>query len=110
MTRPQPADWSSDLDQATVREKLRIERRCELKAELHEWFDSRRFGVEYLTELIVAHNKRIEKAVADEEDNGYDYVLPEDYHSVKRSLLLPFPRAEISVNYNISDEDQNYGY
>ena len=110
MTRPQPADWSSDLDQATVREKLRIERRCELKAELHEWFDSRRFGVEYLTDLIRTHNERIEKAVADEEDNGYDYVLPEDYHSVKRSLLLPFPRAEISVNYNISDEDQNYGY
>ena len=106
--RTEPADWPSDWDQARVRDELRIERRCELKGELHEWFDSRRFGVEYLTELIRIHNNKI--ADGSVSTNDFDYVLPEDYHSVKRNLLLPFPRAEISVNYNISDADQNYGY
>lgn len=105
--RSEPADWPTSLTQEQVRDDLRIERRCELKGELHEWFDSRRFGVEYLTELVKIHNARIQ---ALESTTDFDYILPEDYNSVKRNLLLPFPRAEISSNYNISDADQNFGY
>ncbi len=63
--------------------------------------------MEYLTELVKIHNARIQ---ALESTTDFDYILPEDYNSVKRNLLLPFPRADISSNYNISDADQNFGY
>lgn len=105
--RSEPADWSQEMSQQQVREALRVERRCELKGELHEWFDARRFGVEYLTELIRIHNAKLD---ATESLSTYDYKLPDSYEAVKRNLLLPFPSSEISANYNISASDQNYGY
>ncbi|MDE6858371.1 MAG: RagB/SusD family nutrient uptake outer membrane protein, partial [Alistipes sp.] len=108
--RQEPADWPDDMSQEELREELRVERRCELKGELHEWFDVRRFGVEYLRKLIAAHNERLALAEAESTSNDYDYVLPDDYESVKKNMLLPFPNAEISANYNISAADQNYGY
>ena len=109
--RREPADWSTSLSQAEVRDALRIERRCELKGELHEWFDLRRFGVAYLQQMIAVHNARIAQAVEElSSSSDYDFVLPEGYETVKKNLLLPFPNAEISANYNISASDQNYGY
>ncbi len=109
--RQEPADWSGGMSQDELRERLRIERRCELKGELHEWFDLRRFGVAYLQRMIVVHNERLDRALEEETFfKDYDYVLPDDYESVKKNMLLPFPNAEISANYNISATDQNYGY
>lgn len=105
--RSEPADWSDALSQQEVREALRVERRCELKGELHEWFDVRRFGVEYLTRLIRIHNAKLDATAS---LSPYDYELPDGYEAVKRNLLLPFPSSEISANYNISASDQNYGY
>lgn len=105
--RAEPADWDAGLSQEEIRAALRVERRCELKGELHEWFDSRRFGVAYLTGLIDIHNARIAETAS---LSPYDYVLPNGFNEVKKNLLLPFPNAEISANYNISASDQNFGY
>ena len=105
--RAEPADWDAGLSQEEIRAALRVERRCELKGELHEWFDSRRFGVAYLTGLIDIHNARIAETAS---LSPYDYVLPNGFNEVKKNLLLPFPNAEISANYNISAADQNFGY
>ena len=105
--RTEPADWDAGLSQEEIRAALRVERRCELKGELHEWFDSRRFGVAYLTGLIDIHNARIAETAS---LSPYDYVLPNGFNEVKKNLLLPFPNAEISANYNISASDQNFGY
>jgi hypothetical protein len=105
--RTEPADWDMGMSQEDVRSALRVERRCELKGELHEWFDSRRFGVEYLTELINIHNARLAAMTS---LSTYDFTLPTGYNEVKKNMLLPFPNAEITANYNISTEDQNFGY
>lgn len=105
--RTEPADWDTGMSQEEVRAALRVERRCELKGELHEWFDVRRFGVEYLREIIAIHNARL---AAETSLSTYDYVLPDGYDEVKKNLLLPFPSAEIAANYNISASDQNFGY
>lgn len=105
--RTEPADWDKGMSQEEVRAALRVERRCELKGELHEWFDLRRSGVEYLTEMINIHNNRLAETTS---LSTYDYRLPNSYDAVKKNLLLPFPSAEISANYNISASDQNFGY
>ena len=64
-------------------------------------------GVAYLTGLIDIHNARIAETAS---LSPYDYVLPNGFNEVKKNLLLPFPNAEISANYNISAADQNFGY
>ena len=57
--------------------------------------------------LIDIHNARIAETAS---LSPYDYVLPNGFNEVKKNLLLPFPNAEISANYNISASDQNFGY
>ena len=39
-----------------------------------------------------------------------DVYKRQGFNEVKKNLLLPFPNAEISANYNISASDQHFGY
>lgn len=115
--RPQPADWPLDMSKEDFRKNIMIERRLELKAELHEWFDNRRRGSEGFREIILAHNERLDALPIDDSKTppvpklvSYDFYFDEDAISVKKNLLLPFPASEISANSSISESDQNYGY
>ncbi len=113
--RQVPADWALDMSQADFRTNLQIERRLELKGELHEWFDNRRFGKDEFKKIIVNHNNRL-KAFPIKESTGepeimtYDYYWSEKDADVLKNMLCPFPMAEITANNNITEADQNRGY
>lgn len=90
-----------ELSQAEFRERIRAERLFELLGEGHAWFDTRRFGYEYLlNEVIIPHNEQPNF------DNSKDYLYPED----PKNLLLPIPLSELSGNGAVDVNDQNPGY
>jgi hypothetical protein len=96
----QPADYA-DLSQEAFRDKIRTERRFELLGEGHVWFDTRRYGYDYLrNEVITPHNEQPNF------DASKDYVYPDD----PKNMLLPIPLTELSGNSAIDIGDQNPGY
>jgi len=96
----EPADWT-DMDQATFRENILLERQFELLSEGQDWFDGRRRGYEYFLEKIVStHNNHPTL------DPDTDYI----YSVSVKNMLLPIPLVEISGNQMISSADQNPGY
>lgn len=91
----------SDLSQAEFQERIRRERLFELLGEGHSWFDTRRFGYEYLrNEVIIPHNEQPNF------DDSKDYMYPDD----PKNMLLPIPLSELSGNGAIDVTDQNPGY
>ena len=89
------------LDRETFRARIRQERLFELLGEGHAWFDTRRFGYDYLlNNVIVPHNSHPNF------DNNKDFEYPDD----AKNLLLPLPRTELSGNAAIDVSDQNPGY
>lgn len=95
-----PEDWSG-MTQEQFRDRIMQERKFELLAEGHDWFDTRRRGYTYfLNEIIEKHNN------AENFDSKKDYIYPV---SIK-NMLLPIPLDEISGNQEISQADQNPGY
>lgn len=96
----QPIDYA-DLTQETFRQKIRTERRFELLGEGHAWFDTRRFGYDFLlNNVIIPHNEHPNF------DNNKDFMYPDD----TKNLLLPIPLTELSGNSAIDISDQNPGY
>lgn len=95
-----PMDYAG-LDQQSFREQIRSERLFELLGEGHAWFDTRRFGYDFLlNQVIVPHNEHPTF------DSDKDYVYPDD----PKNLLLPIPLTELSGNSAIDIGDQNPGY
>ncbi len=96
----QPMDYA-DMDQESFSLRIRKERQCELLAEGHAWFDTRRFGYDYfLDEVVRKHNSHPEF------DDNKDFVYPED----EKNMLLPLPLIELSGNQAIGASEQNPGY
>lgn len=96
----EPADWSN-LSQAEFRDRIRKERLFELLGEGHAWFDTRRFGYEYLRDnVIIPHNAQ------GNFDATKDFMYPDD----PKNLLLPIPQTELAGNSAIDVNDQNPGY
>ena len=96
----QPADYA-DLSQDEFRQRILAERRYELLAEGHSWYDTRRRGYQYfLQEVVETHNTHPTF------DPTTDFVYPD----TERNLLLPIPLVEIAGNREIGPADQNPGY
>ncbi len=96
-----PADWSG-MTQVEFRNRIMKERKFELFAEGHDWFDARRRGYLYFTDNIInVHNSHPTINVG-----NLDVIYPTNI----RNMLLPLPQSEIGNNPNISETDQNPGY
>ena len=104
-----------------LRNRIFDERLFELAGEFDLFTDVRRRGTEYFEKVLNRHdNHQITKAqVAYNKTLGnnqpfMDYMILTDVSNVedflKKNLLLPIPRNEISNNEGILDTDQNYGY
>ncbi len=94
--RVEPANWARDLSTTDFRDKVWNERRFELCAEQHLWFDLARMG----KEKFIAFK---------EADNAYGYKLI-DHGVYEKNIYFPIPTLEISSNHMISVEEQNEGY
>ncbi|MEZ4987806.1 MAG: RagB/SusD family nutrient uptake outer membrane protein [Saprospiraceae bacterium] len=96
----EPADWSG-MTQDEFRQRIMKERFYELLGEVHEWFDTRRRGYDYLlNEVIIPHNNHPNF------DPSTDFVYPDN----TKNMLLPIPLDEISGNQALGPDDQNPGY
>lgn len=98
-----PLDWAG-LTKEDFRNRIVLERRIELLGETHEFFDTRRRGIEYLKSFFEHHNTQ----PAFNQVN--DFLFPVDNASLTRLLLMPIPAGEINANELISPSDQNPGY
>ncbi len=94
--REVPANWTRDLSQKDFSEKVWNERRYELCAEQHLWFDLVRKG----KDKFIAFK---------EADNAHGYKLI-DHGVYAKNMYFPIPTLEISSNPMISVEEQNEGY
>jgi starch-binding outer membrane protein, SusD/RagB family len=103
VTETSPADWSG-MSQNTFRDRIMLERRIELVGEVHEFYDTRRRGEEYLLRYYQQHNAHPRFAAAD------DFLFPTDAASVKKNMLLPIPAEETNTNRLIPPSAQNFGY
>ena len=115
----QPADWSTSLDQETVRTKLYFERIIEFQAEPNIFDMVRIRGVKYFKMALELHNNHeltiASSAQYDKSPNPWhDRVfndktgLTDDF--LKKNLLFPIPDSEISANPGITNSDNNFGY
>ena len=102
-TEISPADWIG-MTQATFRSRIMLERRIELVGEVHEFYDTRRRGQDYLQAYFQQHNAHPKFVAAN------DYLFPVDAASVKKAMLMPIPSDEINYNRLIPPSQQNYGY
>ncbi len=109
------------ITQSELRDRIFYERLFELAGEFDMFTDVRRRGVEYFRKIVERHdNHHITKAqVTYNKTLGnnqafMDYLLLSGISNVddflRKNLLLPIPRNEISNNDSITDADQNYGY
>lgn len=129
----QPASWSSEVtsDQEKMREAILLERQCELLAEGHDLFDSRRRGKWYLEKLIQRNDYWYDIVKSDPtgETDGWSgntlatpYIInyaktfglslgvegaDEDFY--KKNMFLPFPERELRLNIGMNGE-QNFGW
>lgn len=117
----QPANWSKDLTQDQVREKLYFERIFEFVGEPNMYDMVRLKGVDFLKKALEIHNNHeITRASATEyqktHNNKHDRLYNEGENAqltpdfLKRNLLLPIPLTEINYNEAITVNDNNFGY
>ncbi len=102
-TEVSPADWTG-MAKEEFRSRIMQERRIELLGETHEFFDTRRRGIDYLKTFFEHHN------LHPLFNQVNDFLLPVDNASLSRLLLMPIPAGEINANELISPSDQNPGY
>ncbi|TLX76423.1 RagB/SusD family nutrient uptake outer membrane protein [Labilibacter sediminis] len=96
--RTAPANWdrTAGLTKEEFREKVFNERRFELCAEQHLWFDLVRKGVDTFMAFKTADNEHGRKTAK---------------HGVyERGILFPIPATEMAANSKIDVTDQNPGY
>lgn len=106
---PLAIDESAETKES-LRKLIMKERLIELAGEADEWYTLRRRGVDYLKEVIVEHNRRLNELFPTGELPRFVYNIEESDNDIKRNLLLPFPANEIGRNSSISPDDQNFGY
>jgi len=99
----QPADWVGMTKEA-FRDRIMAERNYELLGELHEYFDVRRRGKDYLKKICEYHNTYPANVTAKE------YTIVTDDATLTRAMLLPIPLSEMNTNSALKPEDQNTGY
>ena len=99
--RTTPADWIPGDSQLVLREKIWNERRFELAAEMHLWFDLVRRGSDFYINFIKADNSFVDDVFG---EKAYQHVITE------KNVLFPIPLTEISANNEIDISDQNTGY
>lgn len=99
----QPADWSG-MSKEAFRDRIMAERNYELLGELHEYFDVRRRGKEYLKKICEYHNAYPANITAKE------YTIVTDDATMTRAMLLPIALSEMNTNSALKPEDQNPGY
>lgn len=106
---PLAVDESTETKE-TLRKVVMKERLLELAGEADEWYTLRRRGSDYLKEVIIEHNRRINELFPTGELPRFVYNISESDNDIKRNLLLPFPANEIGRNSSISPDEQNFGY
>lgn len=94
--RMQPANWERTLTREEFRDKVWNERRFELCAEQHLWFDLVRKGWDKFRTFKEA-------------DNAYGYK-PQQHGVFEKGMYFPIPATEIAANDSIDISDQNPGY
>lgn len=112
----EPANWSTSLDQATVREKLYYERIFELWGEPDFWDMTRLKGTDLLKNFLEKHNQdemvQAGEAYYQESNNLFterlynNGNLSQDF--LEKSLLLPIPQSEIDANPSITENNPGY--
>ena len=112
----QPANWSTSLDQTTVREKLYYERIFELWGEPDFWDMTRLKGTDLLKNFLEKHNQdemvQAGDAYYQESNNLFterlynNGDLNQDF--LEKSLLFPIPQSEIDANPSITENNPGY--
>lgn len=95
-SREAPANWERNLSKEEFREKVFNERRFELCAEQHLWFDLVRKGEQKFLEFKEA-------------DNAWGYK-PSQHGVYAKGIYFPIPSTEIAANDAIDVTQQNDGY
>lgn len=120
-----PADWTTTTFNTKDDLILGIfwERAIELLGENHEWFDTHRYGANWLSKNIakpfnsffftdqyatVCNSTYRIYTWPQQESAGYIY--PEDPSVVRKGLLSAFPEQEYLLNNSITEEDLNDFY
>jgi len=101
----QPANWTG-LSQVTFRDRIMDERTFELIGEMHDYFDARRRGKDFLKSRIEYHNTY----PANVANAAFEYTIATDDATLNRAMLLPIPLIEMTSNSALKPEDQNPGY
>ena len=104
-TGTQPANWTG-LTQSTFRDRIMDERVFELIGEMHDFFDARRRGKDFLKSRIDYHNTY----PANVANAAYEYTVGTDSLTLTRAMLLPIPLIEMTSNSALKPQDQNPGY
>lgn len=112
----EPADWSSTLDQTTVREKLYYERIFELWGEPDIWDMTRLRGTEFLQDFLDYHNQhemvQAGNTYYSESNNAFterlynNGTLTADF--LEKIMLFPIPQTEIDANPSITGNNPGY--
>lgn len=100
-------DLPAGLTQATMRERIRNERRVELAFEEHRFFDVRRWKIANMTENVPAYGMRPEKKT----DGSIEYVkiiALEGRKFQDKNYWQPIPQSEIQASGGALK--QNAGY
>ena len=112
----EPADWSSTLDQTTVREKLYYERIFELWGEPDIWDMTRLRGTEFLQDFLDYHNQhemvQAGNTYYSESNNAFTERLYNNGNLtadfLEKMMLFPIPQTEIDANPSITGNNPGY--
>lgn len=120
-----PADWTADTFKTKDDLILGIfwERAIELLGENHEWFDTHRYGANWLSKNVAKPfnafffsepNAKICNATYRiytwPQQESFGYIYPEDPSEVRKGLLSAFPEQEYLLNNSITEDDLNDFY
>ena len=113
-----PQDVTVALSQSELRDKIFNERLFELAGEPDMFFDTRRRGIDYFSQVLQRNNNHhITYAFATNPNIGHHNFMDRLFNGgnltndfLKKNLLLPIPQSELNTNNKITKADQNFGY
>ena len=113
-----PQDVTASLSQSELRDKIFNERLFELAGEPDMFFDTRRRGVDYFSQVLQRNNNHhITYTFATNPNIGHHNFMDRLFNGgnmtsdfLKKNLVLPIPQSELNTNDKITQAEQNFGY
>lgn len=107
----QPADLSTGISKADLRQIIFDERIFELNQEGHTFMELRRRGYDFYKPYLDRHNADTDtRSSFTVVDTYVDRPMPTVEADIRKALLMPIPNTEINTNEKITPRDQNPGY